>query len=649
MCMLGMVLVNLLFVQLTDAGRLAWLVPLYLFTVFSPALGSLRGRTGYRYTWNLVVIGLFCGLLRHAAGYDLQYVLQDGLMLAVLCQVHLLNNLGDDQRPDLLFLNSFLIALATGYLCQDLTYAVAFLAYVPMFLIGLQLLSVTRDGHELEPNVTRRIVVDGLKRSGVLVTISILVFLFWPRDFNRQSLLFDEFDFASSGDGAEIGFSEKLELKRRKVSGDSDRIVMTAKLRRGNFASAPQLWRGAALDSTDGRSWWSSEGDDFLNTVNDEEWLQEGPELVRANPDEDIDMAFSVKLFDLEAARLFVPLEAQRITPQRGIHADRVRPDSEGALHYGDRSEARVAAQFELTISSRPHGLEGPAPETIDARVARYVALPQAERLKEARRLAESIVSELPEDSEQHEIVAALRYYLEEEYTYLAPGSEGSAQSLDEFLEGESGGHCELFASALATMLRSLTIPCRVVTGFRAVEWDPSGTQLTIRERGAHAWVEVLDPLGGWYTVDPNPSSALEAQPGLMARARTAFADLWAQLASFDSDRRSSVLAWAKELPVRSARWARAHPLRTLAIAGALCLLLFTRRWMRRRKTPAVLREYQSALRRAGVVRGPEETPRELLARARTLEVEPRSLAALERATDAHERDRYAALTPGSR
>ena len=84
-CMLGLVLVDLVFVQLTDAAPFAWLAPLYALTILAPVLAPLRKRLAYRAAWNVGVLAVFCVLVGHASGYELRYVLQDGLVLAALC------------------------------------------------------------------------------------------------------------------------------------------------------------------------------------------------------------------------------------------------------------------------------------------------------------------------------------------------------------------------------------------------------------------------------------------------------------------------------------------------------------------------------------------------------------------------------------
>ena len=62
-----------------------------------------------------------------------------------------------------------------------------------------------------------------------------------------------------------------------------------------------------------------------------------------------------------------------------------------------------------------------------------------------------------------------------------------------DFLQNVKEGHCELFASALAAMLRSRGIPARIIKGFRGAEHQGNG-QYVIRQLGSHSWVEALVP-----------------------------------------------------------------------------------------------------------------------------------------------------------
>lgn len=63
---------------------------------------------------------------------------------------------------------------------------------------------------------------------------------------------------------------------------------------------------------------------------------------------------------------------------------------------------------------------------------------------------------------------------------------------IEQFLSSNRRGHCQYFASALALMLRSVGIPCRVVVGYRTEEFNEIGNYYIARQQHAHAWVEAL-------------------------------------------------------------------------------------------------------------------------------------------------------------
>ncbi len=650
-CLTGLVLLNLVFVQLTEATSFAWLAPLYVLTALSPLLLPYRERFAYRALWNAGVLLVFAVLVRHATGDDLRYVLEDGLVLAALCQVHLLNNLRSDQRPDLLFLNSFLIAIITGYLCRDLTYGSAFLLYVPLFIIALELQAILRHGSALPPRETRAIVADGGRRAAVLLVATLLVFVFWPRDFERRGLLTGNFEFKSPAESFAIGFSDELKLDSKKTARASDRIVMRAHLERGSSAAVPPLWRGATLGSTNGEDWYpASESAEFGMSFEDA-WTQRGSRFARSGAEpEQHALRIAVEHVDAEANVLFVPLEAVEVQLGQGADDRRVHVLSGGILRYGEPLFVRPSLHYDVRLEPSAASLGGPRRDP--AEVARHVALPHSPKLAGARALAAELIAELAPDAEQHALVAKIAGKLTNDYEYMLPGTDGAAANLSEFLAGDAGGHCEFFASGLAAMLRSVHVPCRLVTGYRSEEWDPDGRVLTFRRRHAHAWVEVLDPTGGWYAVDPTPPASLLDSGNLWSELYSAVSLAWADFTSFDDERRARVYGWLAGLPGRTRSIALEHPLSSAATLALLAAWIVTlRRRARLRTQPGVLL-YRRALRRARLVLAPGETPRELLDRARGLELAAPRLDALEQATQVHERERYAlhrALAPEAR
>ena len=86
--------------------------------------------------------------------------------------------------------------------------------------------------------------------------------------------------------------------------------------------------------------------------------------------------------------------------------------------------------------------------------------------------------------------------------------------ALNRFLFDTRRGHCELFASAMVLMLRSIGIPARLATGFSATNLNPITGYFEVRGLDAHAWVEVWTEHDGWVTFEPTSFYALpDTQP----------------------------------------------------------------------------------------------------------------------------------------
>jgi transglutaminase-like putative cysteine protease len=94
--------------------------------------------------------------------------------------------------------------------------------------------------------------------------------------------------------------------------------------------------------------------------------------------------------------------------------------------------------------------------------------------------------------------------------TNIEPG-HGATDLAEWLLDEESPnyhvGYCENFATAMAVMARTLGVPSRVVLGFTPGE--PTGQEdvYVVRDRNAHAWVELWIPSQGWMRFDPTPRS----------------------------------------------------------------------------------------------------------------------------------------------
>lgn len=98
------------------------------------------------------------------------------------------------------------------------------------------------------------------------------------------------------------------------------------------------------------------------------------------------------------------------------------------------------------------------------------------------------------------------------EFTYSVDIDPGhSANNLADWLfvpesPNYRTGYCEQFATAMAAMARELGIPSRVALGFTPGDVDEDGL-IIVRERNAHAWVEIWLDGHGWVRFDPTPRS----------------------------------------------------------------------------------------------------------------------------------------------
>jgi hypothetical protein len=105
---------------------------------------------------------------------------------------------------------------------------------------------------------------------------------------------------------------------------------------------------------------------------------------------------------------------------------------------------------------------------------------------------------------------------LQTQFGYTLDQKAGGDDPLADFLFNVREGHCEYFATAMALMLRSQGIATRVVTGFQQGEYNETADVFVVRQRHAHAWVEVYFPgQEAWVSFDPTPAAG---QGGEFAR-----------------------------------------------------------------------------------------------------------------------------------
>ncbi len=392
-----------------------------------------------------------------------------------------------------------------------------------------------------------------------------------------------------------VGFSTFVDLRMRGTLDDT--LVMRVR------STRPAFWRGLAFDTYMKRGWRMSD-----RAV--DEYASDQPRLApRLGPDEPWPAGSEqvIQTFYVEAKQPNVIFAAYRpfevFFPTGTIAVDRYAglrspvPLESGMIYSViSRVPVPTAALLERDRGDVPPGIG-----------ARYVPLPSIpSRVQE---LARELTVPWPSPYQK---AAAIQRYLATgfSYTLQAPPLSAGADAVDEFLFVTRQGSCEIFASAMAVLLRAAGVPARLVTGYTTGTYNIFTGYYEVRNSDAHAWVEVFQPGVGWVEFEPSPGFA---SADVLARESTG------QWLARDA------LAWVGAAAARLIRPlsdARpAEPPVLLLAAGAVVVavgLLRARRDRRGRRLSFGEDHYEAMLKvlaRRGFLRGPATTPREFAAR----------------------------------
>ena len=359
------------------------------------------------------------------------------------------------------------------------------------------------------------------------------------------------------GDGPGGSSFDGLVGLQQRILTPTNEPVFTANFGAGAPDTTSVYWRVETLDTFDGETWDRSDrGTDPLEP--------NGPvaNLWDAYQGSTFDFSTNVVVADLvsqvaptpgvpvgigeppEAGNgrplsHFMVTSDSAIVAQPGLGRDdsyQVRslyPDLEadlGALATGANgaltpmfAAAAEAGDFPHEADSRPGATPPPDLET-------YLTLPQLPGGIESRARAETFRA--TSDFERAFILEEF-FRTTGDFTYSIEVTTGhDSLRLEDWLNDNTSqnyrtGYCEQFAAAMAVMARTLDIPSRVVWGFTpgSVETDQNGQEyVVVRNRNAHAWVEVwLDPVG-WVAFDPTPRREGDAYPEQPASITTGLA-----------------------------------------------------------------------------------------------------------------------------
>jgi transglutaminase-like putative cysteine protease len=283
-------------------------------------------------------------------------------------------------------------------------------------------------------------------------------------------------------DDDHIGFNTKLRVGSLRNMLKGDRVVMRVS------GEPVEYLRGAVVDRYDSRVWSSTQAEKLVEIAADapDERSTTHIELSRA--------ALSARVAD---PRWFLPDDACDLHTPSG----RLALDRHGAAHPIPANETRAISFRRASTGTCNAAPPTPlVPNGIDVAIAEKL---QPELLSIARAWTQGATTPR----------AALDAIMRElsRYPYsLEDRREGRTDPVVEFLRTRHGGHCELFASAMALLARSLGIPTRLAVGYRVDEVNAITGLAVVRDRNAHTWVEAFVD-GRWQSFDPTPPSELHA------------------------------------------------------------------------------------------------------------------------------------------
>ena len=164
------------------------------------------------------------------------------------------------------------------------------------------------------------------------------------------------------------------------------------------------------------------------------------------------------------------------------------------------------------------------------------------------RRIADLAKQITEKIGNRYDKAKAVEGHLRNNFGYTLEQKAGGEEPLADFLFNVREGHCEYFATAMAVMLRTQGIATRVVNGFHGGEYNDTADVLVVRQRNAHAWVEVYFPGEDvWITFDPTPASgesgvAATGFVGTMNKYLEALETFWIQnFVAFDNQEQRSL------------------------------------------------------------------------------------------------------------
>lgn len=502
-------------------------------------------------------------------------------MILALSAIKLLQKKSDRDWIFLYLMSFFEVLLAAG-LSISLLYLSSFLLYLLVMVCAVIAFEMRKSAREVTAKISgeaelqpepvasarftlrlRKLPATAIVLIAFIAVVAMPLFFMLPR-VGGAGLGGNQLSLNTS-----TGFSDSVKLGGIGRLQQNDAVVMRVRL---DGEAAPQgdlYFKGVALDTFDNKTWSRSKiGQKEPFVSGDRDFFQ----LDYASGKENLLMQ-TIYLEPLDTPVLFAVPKTVAVQGNFPV----LYKDRYGAISFqpnNDRSSYRVLSDTSLPSADRLRSdQQGYSIETQN-----YLQLPPVFD----NRIAELASDVTANSKNRYDKAVAIESYLKNTYGYSLDMKAGGDEPVADFLFNVKKGHCEYFATAMAMMLRTQGIATRIVNGFHTGEYNDSAGMYIVRQRHAHAWVEVFFPKeNAWVPFDPTPAAPFEAGTGfagLMARAnkyleaaeaiwiqyfvafdnqeqrtlartlRTGFVEYQAKTSGYLSNLQGSIFEWWKEV-----------------------------------------------------------------------------------------------------
>ena len=297
----------------------------------------------------------------------------------------------------------------------------------------------------------------------------ILLFIFFPR------ISFEHANYGFKGENVKrMGHDGKMHLDNTALLVPSERIVMEVAFKGAVPSSDSLYFRGSVLYEDKKNHW--------------EPIIQKKEHSSKALFDKiDFPVIYKVTLYPTHKRWLYF-LDMPFELPESVM----INSDFETKLKKNitevERYEAASVLNYQMKKGSDRRSIEA------------ALDYDKSANLRSQSR-AENILKTV--DTPEQRVMAIQSLFKKQGLTYtLRPKPLDLNNSTDSFIFDTKKGYCVHFAAAFATMTRMCQIPSRIVTGYKSDRKSSLKNYLIIKEKDAHAWVEVyLD--SQWRRIDP--------------------------------------------------------------------------------------------------------------------------------------------------